>query len=479
MEQHGADLQQEKSSLLNKPQYPNLHVNGTKHVETSPASNQQCAKRRHRFVGAAFISIALTLLLLRPSFLLDMGSGCSGHRSSNRLLRFSPTHTEWVPSAAIDYLSTVRDAVDVDGNWVPIRPDDVDAAQLRRGHPQAKSLLQSVSDEAIKALAGREGYKVGYLDITEAGDAEEDFSSAETEDADGVPYKAVNATAHPEYKALIDMVSVEELKHIVGNLSTGFKTRYYRSYNARAPAEWIQSYLEPLPNSTVTLFENSFNQPNVITRLSPPTAKSTTPTILLGGHLDSTSPIPFMLAPGADDDASGTAVVMHVISILAKSGWVHDKAKYPIEAHSYGGEEGGLLGAVALSKSYKHAGRKIRGVLNVEMVGWQPESGNNSTSTITVLSDPNPAMSAYMKEVVETYVPTSDVRGAYCGYGCSDHYAWSGLGYPVVCIASYGPNDRNLNPNYHSTRDRMESLDFDRMADFARAALAWVVQVAT
>jgi Zn-dependent M28 family amino/carboxypeptidase len=94
-----------------------------------------------------------------------------------------------------------------------------------------------------------------------------------------------------------------------------------------APAEWIQSYLEPLPNSTVTFFENSFNQPNVIARLAPPRSDSSTPTILLGGHLDSTSSIPLILAPGADDDASGTAVVMHVISILAKSGWVYNKAK--------------------------------------------------------------------------------------------------------------------------------------------------------
>jgi bacterial leucyl aminopeptidase len=100
---------------------------------------------------------------------------------------------------------------------------------------------------------------------------------------------------------------------------------------------------------------------------------------------------------------------------------VHN-SRYPIEAHTYGGEEGGLLGALALSESYKQAGREVRGMLNVEMVGWQPESGNNSTSTITVLSDPNAAMSAYMTEVVETYIPTADVRGAFCGVS-DEHWA--------------------------------------------------------
>jgi len=103
-------------------------------------------------------------------------------------------------------------------------------------------------------------------------------------------------------------------------------------------------------------------------------------------------------------------------------------ARYPIEAHAYGGEEGGLLGSIALSTAYTQAERDIRGVLNVEMVGWQPEKDDGSTSTITVLSDPNAGMSEYMTEVVDAYVPTANIRRAFCGVsGLLTSFIWLNL----------------------------------------------------
>ncbi|KAG8804445.1 hypothetical protein FRC17_005967, partial [Serendipita sp. 399] len=396
--------------------------------------------------------------------------------TDSRLLRFSPTHAEWVSSAALEYLLEFRHATDDHGHWVAVSPSSIDVGAIRKSN----SLLRDVSDAAIRALAGREGFKVGYVDITDSTDdvTQDSGLISSQEDARlALPYPTVDASAHPDYKALAAMVSVSELRNIVSNLSTTFSTRYYRSANARAPSTWIQSYMSSFTNVSATLFENTFNQPNVISRLSPPGTTTSTATILLGGHLDSTSQSPSTLAPGADDDASGTAVALHVLSILAKSGWAYSNAKYPIEAHAYAGEEGGLLGSLALARSYKWAGRSIRGMLNLEMVGWQPETAGSST--ITVLKDPNLDMANYMLSVIKAYVPTATVKSTTCGYGCSDHYSFSDAGYPVVCIASYGPNDRNLNPNYHSTKDTIDKLNFERMADFARASLAWIVQVAS
>lgn len=87
--------------------------------------------------------------------------------------------------------------------------------------------------------------------------------------------------------------------------------------------------------------------------------------------------------------------------------------RYPIEGHAYGGEEGGLLGSSAVAHAYKTQERLLRGMLNLEMVGWQPE--HEGSSTITVLVDPNQEMSEYMEEVVKEYVPTAVVRSTTCG----------------------------------------------------------------
>jgi Zn-dependent M28 family amino/carboxypeptidase len=88
-------------------------------------------------------------------------------------------------------------------------------------------------------------------------------------------------------------------------------------------------------------------------------------------------------------------------------------SRYPIEGHAYGGEEGGLLGSSAVAHAYKTSERQLRGMLNLEMVGWQPET--EGSSTITVLVDPNEEMSRYMEDVVREYVPTAVVRSTTCG----------------------------------------------------------------
>ncbi|KAG8684578.1 hypothetical protein FRC11_011900 [Ceratobasidium sp. 423] len=147
-------------------------------------------------------------------------------------------------------------------------------------------------------------------------------------------------------------------------------------------------------------------------------------------------------APGADDDASGVAVIMTIMRILKANNY---RGKYAIEAHAYAGEEGDLLGSKALATEYKQQNKTIRGMLDFEMVGYQPATATNGgkSSTITVLSDPVPQMSDHMAQIVQKYVPTAEQR-------------------------SVG----------HSTNDTVDKLDFDKMSDFVRAGLAWVVEVA-
>lgn len=173
--------------------------------------------------------------------------------------------------------------------------------------------------------------------------------------------------------------------------------------------------MSKLPGNNVTLFENSFDQPNVIGRLTPILRNASDATIVLGGHLDSVSQMANWLAPGADDDASGTAVMLHVLSILATSGWAKTYSNYPIEGHAYAGEEGGLIGSNNVARAYQTQGRAIRGMLNLEMVGWQPET--KGSSTITVLNDPDQSMASHMSSVLKEYIPTADVKNTDCGVG--------------------------------------------------------------
>jgi hypothetical protein len=118
------------------------------------------------------------------------------------------------------------------------QPENLEELRAERHH------LEGISDEAILSLLTREGYRVGYMDITEAYENGKINDALSDLDSSKMPsYATVNATAHPEFQRLVDMVSAEELKHIVTELSTSFRTRYYRSGHARG-----QHYLlSPVP----------------------------------------------------------------------------------------------------------------------------------------------------------------------------------------------------------------------------------------
>ncbi|KAG8742871.1 hypothetical protein FRC10_000791 [Ceratobasidium sp. 414] len=393
---------------------------------------------------------------------------------SLRTIKFSPSHVERLPLAAIERL---RQATPLPR---PLTPESFAVVRTSLDDILAGS---SISDDAIERLQGhfqRKLWGPGYVDVTDSTyDAISDKAQAHFVAPVSVPkYPKPNPSAHPELKPMLKMVNSSEVRSYVAHLSTKYSTRYYLSSKARDPAVWVQSqFASWLGKKQTQLVENKFNQPNVVGRIEAKSGNASAPLVILGAHLDSTSQFPNFKAPGADDDASGLSVVMAIMRILKANNY---QGSYAIEAHAYAGEEGGLLGSDAMAAAYKKQGKQVRGMLEFEMVGYQPSTSTNrgKSSTITVLSDPIPAMSSHMMEVVKAYVPTAEQRSVNCGYGCSDHYSFYDKGYPVVCLAAYGPSDSHLNPNYHSVADTVDKLDFDKMADFIRAGLGWVVEVA-
>ncbi|CAE6425047.1 unnamed protein product [Rhizoctonia solani] len=394
---------------------------------------------------------------------------------SLRYIKFSPQHVERLPLGAIERLRAAPPLPR------PLTPESLD--QVRASLSDISTLTGStISDEAIEQLQGRYERKLwgpGYVDVTDSVSAgfDDGIQTPFVAPAIAPQYPAPDPSAHPELKPMLEMVNSTELRDYVTHLSTAYRSRYYRHPHAREPTYWIEAqFASWLGSNQTTVVENKFNQPNIVGRIEAKSGDSNAPIIILGAHLDSTSQLPWV-APGADDDASGLSVVMAVMRILKANDY---QGSYAIEAHAYAGEEGGLLGSDALARTYKDQGKEIRGMLEFEMVGYQPSTPTNKgkSSTITVLADPVPSMTSHMLKVVEAYVPTAEIRSVNCGYGCSDHYSFFKEGYPVVCLASYGPSDKYLNPNYHATSDTADKLDFEKMTDFVRAGLAWVVEIA-
>ena len=91
---------------------------------------------------------------------------------------------------------------------------------------------------------------------------------------------------------------------------------------------------------------------------------------IICGHYDSTSEVPETDAPGADDNASGTATVLTVADLLSPYSF-----EYTIKYICFSGEEQLLIGSSAYAQDAATAGMKIVGVLNFDMTGyWSPRT---------------------------------------------------------------------------------------------------------
>lgn len=102
--------------------------------------------------------------------------------------------------------------------------------------------------------------------------------------------------------------------------------------------------------------------PRAVTKLSPAADKL----VIVGAHQDSTNLLPFLPAPGADDDGSGTTTSLEALTILLKSGFRPTHSS--VEFHWYSAEEGGMLGSQAVASQYQKEDKSVRAMLQMDMV---------------------------------------------------------------------------------------------------------------
>jgi len=148
----------------------------------------------------------------------------------------------------------------------------------------------------------------------------------------------------------------------------------------------------------------------------------TRPSVLLGGHYDSV-----VGSPGANDNASGTAVVLEIArnlsdTPLARQAWFV----------AFDGEEDGLQGSRAFVKAAQPQFLSgLKAMLNFDMVGVNEQLGVGGASSLTAL-----ALAADPK--ISTFQSNDS----------SDHAPFAAAGVPVLFFY------RGQEPNYHSPNDK-------------------------
>jgi len=161
--------------------------------------------------------------------------------------------------------------------------------------------------------------------------------------------------------------------------------------------------------------------------------------IVIGAHMDHHGVDPAgNLYPGADDNASGTSVMMECARIFAS---MTDRPKRSLLFIGFAAEEEGLTGSKAFVKEpMLPRGLKIAAMLNMDMVG----QGNCSLG-VGGISEFPALGEAMFADWPDSALKALDFWGLYDG---SDHASFRDGGIPSYVIGARGDH-----PNYHTPGD--------------------------
>lgn len=276
----------------------------------------------------------------------------------------------------------------------------------------------------------------------------------------------------PDVTKALEQIDASRIALDVAWLSS-YETRYHRAptkndhvYDFKERLEmWAET--SKLPIEIELIEHNRTDQLTVMFRIEGKDRPEET--VVLGGHLDSINSGWGSLAPGADDNASGSASLLEALRVLLQQ----VQPERTIEFFWYAGEESGLLGSAEIAKHYKEQEIDVIGALQLDMTSF-PGSGANTFAFITDYT--SAWLTQYLDDLNTVYVGAKAKRSK-CGYGCSDHASWYRQGFPSAF--PHEASFQDSNHNIHTTEDVIENgLDFNHASIFAELALAFAMDLA-
>ena len=340
--------------------------------------------------------------------------------------------------------------------------------------------------------------------------------------------RALRSALNPDIARIVREIDARNIERIIRKL-VSFGTRNTLSAQddpARgigAARDWIYSeFLKAAERSggRMTVEKQSYEQqkaariptPTVITNIVA-TLKGTQPEsegriYVVSGHYDSMCSSPTDAkcdAPGANDDASGTAAVLEMARVMAPY-----KFDATIIFMAVAGEEQSLLGSTYFAEQAKQKGLNIEAMFTNDIVGnTLGGNGVRDRRTVRVFSEGVPSnetpqeattrrsvggendsasrqLARFIKETSERYVPHMRVMMVYrrdrYGRG-GDHIPFLERGVAAVRFTEPNENYRHQHQNVRTENgirygDLPEFVDFPYVANVARVNAASLAMLA-
>lgn len=285
-------------------------------------------------------------------------------------------------------------------------------------------------------------------------------------------------------------INKSRLENTVRQLSS-FATRHTLSPACLDAAEWLAGQFRAIPNLRVEKMVYRLPKgPRVPEEVDAVQVVATLPgesedCIIVGAHMDSLvigADPKSGRAPGANDDATGVAVVLEMARMLAGK-----KHRNTVKFVAFTGEEQGLLGSKALAKRARDERWPVIAVINNDTIGSPSEHADKaSKQCVRVFSEEylGPAGEPHQSRELARYIEycSQSVRGFRVrlvyrkdrfGRG-GDHSPFVAEGFSGVRITETYEDF----PRQHTVEDVADRVDWNYLRNVAKVNFAVLQKLA-
>ncbi len=272
------------------------------------------------------------------------------------------------------------------------------------------------------------------------------------------PARYLESVALSSVASLLESPSTAEIEASIAAIS-GLGTRFHNTVSGLSATQFISDRMQAAIGSRLANIEfeqfthGLTQQKSLIVRI--PGADPTLPILVVGGHLDSIhgskTNSDQSNAPGADDDASGVAVMIEALRVIAVSGATFQRT---IEFHAYAAEEIGLVGSKDIAARYRNTATDVAAMLQLDMAAFSPNDGESTIYLVT--DDTSTSLRRSLKDLLVTYLDGDYEEGTIGSGGTSDHRSWTAQGYHAVFPFEH---PQLYNKAIHTVNDTMATIN--------------------
>lgn len=214
------------------------------------------------------------------------------------------------------------------------------------------------------------------------------------------------------------------------------------------------SYFQPVSGAL------SLSNGDNIIGIIPSKYADNTQSIVIGAHYDHLgTSLNGQFYPGANDNASGTSVVMEIARVLSSSILL---SRIDIIFIAFTGEEQGLYGSKYYAEHPLRPISDMQAMINLDMVG----TGKGVWEIATNFPNHEPYRSNYQKAIREYNIKSKDA--GWLTKPVTDHYPFYQKGVPILCLLKENPSNIG---GYHTFQDSLETIDAKNLEECGKFSL--------